>query len=147
MAYEQTLRTIGAPASADLSASQFCFVAVNANGQLALPSAGGDAEGILQDKPNGAGVYGEVGILGVSKLVVGAAGVTAGDLLATDVNGKAVTAIDRQQDPRPRAGDRRRRSHHPGAHPAEGQAVTGSGPNPQKRRKRKCLNRLWAMFT
>jgi hypothetical protein len=92
MAYEQTLRTIGAPASADLSASQFCFVAVNANGQLALPSAGGDAEGILQDKPNGAGVYGEVGILGVSKLVVGAAGVTAGDLLATDVNGKAVTA-------------------------------------------------------
>jgi hypothetical protein len=92
MAYEQTLRTIGAPASSDLSASQFCFVVVNANGQLALPSAGGDAEGILQDKPNGAGVYGEVGILGVSKLVVGTAGVTAGDLLATDVNGKAVTA-------------------------------------------------------
>jgi hypothetical protein len=92
MAYEQTLRTIGAAASADLSASQFCFVVVNANGQLALPSAGGDAEGILQDKPNGAGVYGEVGILGVSKLVVGAAGVTVGDLLASDVNGKAVTA-------------------------------------------------------
>ena len=92
MAYEQTLRTIGAPASADLSASQFCFVVVNANGQLALPAAGADAEGILQDKPNGAGVYGEVAILGVSKLVVGAGGVNAGDLLATDVNGKAVTA-------------------------------------------------------
>jgi hypothetical protein len=92
MAYEQTLRTIGVPASADLSASQFCFVVVNANGQLALPAAGGDAEGILQDKPNGAGVIGEVGILGVSKLMVGTAGVTAGDLLATDANGKAVTA-------------------------------------------------------
>ncbi len=92
MAYEQTLRTIGVPASADLSASQFCFVVVNANGQLALPAAGGDAEGILQDKPNGAGVIGEVGILGISKLVVGAAGVAAGDLLATDANGKAVTA-------------------------------------------------------
>ena len=92
MAYEQTLRTIGVPASADLSASQFCFVAVNANGQLALPAAGGDADGILQDKPNAAGAVGEVGILGVSKLVVGAGGVTAGDLLATDVNGKAVTA-------------------------------------------------------
>ena len=92
MAYEQTLRTIGLPASADLSASQFCFVVVNANGQLALPAAGGDAEGILQDKPNGAGVVGEVGILGVSKLVVGAAGVTAGDLLTTDAAGKAVTA-------------------------------------------------------
>jgi hypothetical protein len=92
MAYEQTLRTIGLPASADLSASQFCFVVVNASGQLALPAAGGDAEGILQDKPNGAGVAGEVGILGVSKLVVGAAGVTAGDLLTTDAAGKAVTA-------------------------------------------------------
>jgi hypothetical protein len=92
MAYEQTLHTISAPASADLSASQFCFVAVNSSGQLALPSAGGDAEGILQDKPNAAGVAGEVGILGVSKLVVGTGGVTAGDLLATDVNGKAVTA-------------------------------------------------------
>jgi hypothetical protein len=92
MAYEQTLRTICAPASADLSAAQFCFVVVNASGQLALPAAGGEAEGILQDKPNGAGVYGEVGILGISKLVVGTAGVTAGDLLATDVNGKAVTA-------------------------------------------------------
>src|SRR5579883_2314638 len=87
MAYEQTLHTISAPASADLSASQFCFVAVNSSGQLALPSAGGEAEGILQDKPNGAGVAGEVGIL-----VVGTGGVTAGDLLATDVNGKAVTA-------------------------------------------------------
>ncbi len=92
MAYEQTLHTISAPASADLSASQFCFVAVNSSGQLALPSAGGEADGILQDKPNGAGVAGEVGILGVSKLVVGTGGVTAGDLLATDVNGKAVTA-------------------------------------------------------
>ena len=92
MAYEQTLRTVGLPASADLSASQFCFVAVNADGNLALPSAGGDADGILQDKPNALGVFGEVGILGVSKLVVGTAGVTAGDLLTTDAAGKAVTA-------------------------------------------------------
>jgi hypothetical protein len=92
MAYEQTLRTIGVPASADLSAYQFCFVAVNNNGQLALPSAGGDADGILQDKPNGTAQQGEVGILGVSKVVVGTGGVTAGDLLATDNAGKAVTA-------------------------------------------------------
>src|SRR3974377_574710 len=92
MAYEQTLHTISALASADLSASQFCFVVVNSSGQLALPSAGGDAEGILQDRPNGAGGYGEGGLLGISKRGVGAAGVTAGDLLATDVNGKAVTA-------------------------------------------------------
>jgi hypothetical protein len=92
MAYEQTLRTIGAPASADLSASQFCFMTVNSSGQLALPSAGGDADGILQDKPNGVGVEGELAVLGISKLVVGTAGVTCGDLLTTDAAGKAVTA-------------------------------------------------------
>jgi Uncharacterized conserved protein (DUF2190) len=92
MAYEQTLRNICVPANADLSASQFCFVVVNASGRLVLPAAGGHAEGILQDKPNAAGVYGEVGILGVSKVLVGTGGVTAGDLLASDVNGKAVTA-------------------------------------------------------
>jgi len=93
MAFEQTLRTIGAPTSADLSAHQFAFVVVNANGQLALPAAGGDADGVLQDKPNGEGVYGEVAILGVSKLQVGAAAVNAGDLLASDANGCAVTAV------------------------------------------------------
>ena len=92
MAYEQTLRSIGVPASADLSASQFCFVVVNSNGQLAAPSAGGDADGILQDKPNGQGVQGELAILGVSKALVGTGGVTAGDLLAVDASGKVVTA-------------------------------------------------------
>jgi len=93
MAYEQTLRTIGVPASADLSASQFCFMTVNSSGQLAAPSAGGDADGVLQDKPNAAGVQGELAILGVSKAVVGTGGVTAGDLLAVDVAGKVVTAV------------------------------------------------------
>ena len=92
MAYEQSLRSIGLPASADLSASQFCFMATNSSGQLALPSAGGDADGILQDKPNAAGQEGQLAISGVSKVVVGTGGVTAGDLLATDNAGKAVTA-------------------------------------------------------
>ena len=92
MAFEQNLHNIAVPASADLSASQFCFMTVNSSGQLATPSAGGDADGILQDKPNGAGVQGELAVFGVSKVVVGTGGVTAGDLLATDANGKAVTA-------------------------------------------------------
>ena len=92
MAYEQMLRNVGLPASADLSASQFCFVVVNSSGQLALPTAGGDADGILQDKPSAQGVEGSVAVLGISKLVVAAAGVTAGDLIMTDAAGKAVTA-------------------------------------------------------
>ncbi len=92
MAYEQGLRNIGVPASADLSASQFHFVVVNNNGQLALPAAGGDGDGVLQDKPNAAGIEGEIAVGGVTKVVVGAGGVTAGDLIATDNAGKAVTA-------------------------------------------------------
>ncbi len=93
MAYEQGLRNIGVPASADLSASQFCFMTINSSGQLALPTAGGDADGILQDKPNAAAVQGELAIGGVSKAVVGTGGVTAGDLVAVDAAGKVVTAV------------------------------------------------------
>ena len=91
MAYEQTLRTVGVPASADLSVSQFCFTVVNANGQLALPAAGAVADGVLQDKPNGQGVIGELAILGITKLVAGAA-VNAGDPLMANASGQAVTA-------------------------------------------------------
>ena len=92
MAYEQSLRSIGVPASADLSASQFCFMIVNGSGQLALPAAGGDADGILQDKPNAAGFEGQLAIGGVSKVVVGAGGVTAGDLLQVTAAGAVITA-------------------------------------------------------
>lgn len=91
MAYDQGLRSIGVPASADLSASQFCFVTTNSSGQLAVTAAGAAADGVLQDKPNGAGVEGQVGILGVTKVVTGAA-VTAGDPLMVDGAGKAITA-------------------------------------------------------
>jgi len=92
MAYEQSLRNIGVPASADLSASQFCWMKVDGNGNLALPSAGGDADGILQDKPNALGQQGELAISGVSKVVVGAGGVTAGDLLQVTAAGAVITA-------------------------------------------------------
>jgi Uncharacterized conserved protein (DUF2190) len=92
MAYEQGLRNIGVPASADLSASQFCFMTINSSGQLALPSAGGDADGVLQDKPTAATAQGELAISGVSKVVVGSVGVTAGDLLQVEATGKVITA-------------------------------------------------------
>jgi len=91
MAYEQNLHNVGVPASADLSASQYCLVVVNANGQLALPAAQAVTDGVLQDKPNGQGVEGEVAILGVTKLVTGAA-VAAGDPLTPNASGQAVTA-------------------------------------------------------
>jgi Uncharacterized conserved protein (DUF2190) len=79
-------------ASADLSASQYCAVLLNSSSQLALPSAGVDVYGVLQDKPKAAGRAGSVRILGLTKMVVGASTVTAGDKVMVDSAGKAVTA-------------------------------------------------------
>jgi len=94
MATQNHVRSLSIPASADLSASQFCFVGINTSGQLALPSAGGDCVGVLQDKPDAAGVHGEVGMLNASlKLKVKAGGtITAGDKIQSDAAGKALLA-------------------------------------------------------
>jgi len=46
---------ISIPASADLSAYQFRAMKLGSTG-LALPSAGGDVVGILQDAPSAAGI-------------------------------------------------------------------------------------------
>lgn len=79
-------------ASADLSASQFCAVALNSSSQVALPSAGADIYGVLQNKPTAQARAAELRILGLTKMVVGSGGVTAGDKIMVDGNGKAVTA-------------------------------------------------------
>ena len=46
--------------------------------------------GVLQNKPQNVGMAGTIGIFGVSNVLAGAA-VTAGDLLAPDATGRAVT--------------------------------------------------------
>jgi hypothetical protein len=96
MAYDQGLRSIGLPAGSDLTSGgtvnpQFLFVTTNASGQIAFTGAGAVADGVLQDKPNAVGYEGQVGILGVTKLVTGAA-VTAGDPLMANGSGQAITA-------------------------------------------------------
>lgn len=81
------------PASADLSASQFCAVALNASGQLALPAAGGRILGILYTKPNAAGRAGFVESMQGKKLRAKYGGaVTAGDPLKVDAAGKFILA-------------------------------------------------------
>lgn len=90
-AYEESLVRLSVEASADLSASQYRYMVVNASGQLAAASAGAKADGILQDKPAAAGRAGSLGISGVSKVEAGAA-FTAGDDLAVGTSGKAVLA-------------------------------------------------------
>ncbi len=95
MAYEQGLRSIGVPASADLTSGgtvnpQFLFGVVNSSGQLAIAGAGVLCDGVIQDKPNVTGYECELGIEGVTKMIAGAA-VTAGDPLMSDANGRAIT--------------------------------------------------------
>lgn len=81
------------PASADLSASQFCAVKLNASGQLALPAAGGAILGILYTKPNAQGRAGTVETLNGKKLRAKYGGtVTAGDVLKVTSAGKFVAA-------------------------------------------------------
>jgi len=82
------------PASTDLSASQYCAVTIDSNGNLALPSAGGQVIGILYTQPNALGKAGEVwgGGSGVRKAKYGGS-VTAGQALKVDASGRFVTAL------------------------------------------------------
>jgi len=80
------------PAGVDLSGSQYCAVTVDSNGNLALPSAGGSAIGILYTAPiaNKAGeVYGPGS--GVRKARYGGT-VTLPAVLKVDASGRFVTA-------------------------------------------------------
>ncbi|HUE02147.1 MAG TPA: capsid cement protein [Bryobacteraceae bacterium] len=70
---------------------QFYFVTVNSSGQINFTGAGAVADGVVQDKPNAQGVEGEVAILGITKLLTGAA-VNNGDPLMANASGQAITA-------------------------------------------------------
>lgn len=95
MAYEELLQSVSLDAASDLSGSQYRFVVVTAEHTIGSPSASGDkALGVLQNKPDGSTVNeaATVGVLGISKVEVGTGGVTAGDEVTTDADGKAITA-------------------------------------------------------
>lgn len=78
-------------AGSDLSASQHCFMNINASGQLALPSAGGTVVGVLCDAPAAAGRPGEVQTRGIAKVKFGGS-VAAGGAVKASAAGKAVAA-------------------------------------------------------
>jgi hypothetical protein len=77
-------------AASDLSAKQYTFVLVDANGKAATPGAGGEVYGVIQNKPK-ATQAATVMVDGISKVIAGGT-VTAGDLVTSDANGKAVRA-------------------------------------------------------
>ncbi len=76
-------------AAADLSAKQFYAVQVSAVRSVNLETTGGKSiYGILQNKPK-SGAVADVGILGISKAVIGAQ-CTAGNLLMTNTLGQLI---------------------------------------------------------
>lgn len=79
-------------AAADLSAKQYFAVKLSAARSVNVASTGGEnAYGILQNTPQ-SGDAADVGISGISKAKIGAAGCAAGDSLMTEAaTGKLVT--------------------------------------------------------
>lgn len=94
MALQEQVRSLSIPASADLSAQQFRFMAIDGNGRIALPAAGGDCVGVLQDKPDALDRVGEVAMLNMSgKLkVVAGSNLAAGVKIQSDGAGAAIAA-------------------------------------------------------
>lgn len=94
MAYEQPVHNITSmKAAADLSAAsaQFRAVKVTADQTVNLSGAGEFSVGILQSLPE-QNEAAEIMGLGLSKAVIGANGVSAGDRLQSDANGGLVVA-------------------------------------------------------
>lgn len=92
MAYKENQTCITLEAGADLSAKQFFFVSVAADGQVDPTGDGLLADGVLLNDPAAAGRAAEVCIGGITRVECGTVGVTAGDDIASDANGNAVTA-------------------------------------------------------
>ncbi len=92
MAVEQALQSISIEAGADLSAGQYKFVQVATDGQVDLVgSAGADAIGVLQNKPDAAGRAAKVGFSGISKVTLGGT-VAMGAKVQSDASGDAILA-------------------------------------------------------
>lgn len=91
MSYNLVGQCVTLEAGQDLSASQYFFVAVAADGQVDPAGDGAYAEGVLQNDPSAAGRAASVQISGISKVVAGGA-VSVGDAVASTAAGKATTA-------------------------------------------------------
>lgn len=92
MATQELVQGITREAGADLSSAQFTFGVVDSNGQIVqVSAAGGDADGVINNKPDAAGKPVEFQIGGVAKVVAGAA-VDAGVKGQSDASGRVILA-------------------------------------------------------
>lgn len=107
MSYEENVRSLSLDADASLGiytgvpgqpgsavpngGKQYCFVKVTGAHQVGLAVAATDrVTGILQNKPQTPGAAATVGYAGISNVVAGGV-VAAGDMVAPDAQGRAVT--------------------------------------------------------
>lgn len=110
MSYDESLKSIslnadaslavytgvpGLPGSADPNyGQQYRFVKVTGLHQVGLCTAAtDDAIGVMQNKPQVTGQAATVAIFGVSNVMSGAGGISAGDLVTADANGRAVSTV------------------------------------------------------
>lgn len=94
MAYQESLTEISLPANTDLSTKQYFFVKIvnsSGTGQVAVCGDGEAGIGVLQNKPSSQGKAARVAISGIAKVEAGGS-VTAGQPVASDASGNAVTA-------------------------------------------------------
>jgi len=92
MATVNALHTVSIEAAGDLSAEQYTFGVVDSAGQVAQQTtAGGDADGVIMNKPEAQGDPTEFAIGGVAKVVAGAT-VAAGAKVQSDTTGRGITA-------------------------------------------------------
>lgn len=96
MAVEEKIVEISLEAGQDLSAKQYFLVAVASDGQVDPAGDGGNAIGVLTNKPAAAGRAASIAIGGRVKVIAGAT-VAAGDAMASDAAGEAVTAASGDQ--------------------------------------------------
>ncbi len=79
-------------ASGDLSSDQHKFVDVNSSGQATVVgTAGAEAIGVLQNKPDETGEEATIRITGACKVEAGGS-ISNGDKIAANASGQAVTA-------------------------------------------------------
>lgn len=90
---EGLLRLFSLNAAADLSAHQFAFVTIDTASRVNLTGAGLNADAVLQDTPAALDRAAALAFPGsITKILIGAGGLTKGDHVASGANGTAVTA-------------------------------------------------------
>lgn len=93
MAKQEAVVSLSFEADADLSAAQWKFVELSADGQAMLVNGAGQRIlGVLQNDPSAAGRDAEVAVSGRVKVITGAGGLAPGNEVMSTAAGLAVVA-------------------------------------------------------